>query len=81
MKLAERLVRIKEEMDNKDVSEIKKIKEAMDYIKNEKWSKDSEKMKEAMDKMKDLSEMDDELAKDMMEYIDEACSKYEGYKK
>lgn len=58
------------------------IAEMVTYIKEKNWSSDKEMMKEAMKCMEKMCEQadSDDQAKDMLEYMDKACEKYE-YKK
>lgn len=51
--------------------------ELVDFVKNENWSQDPEKMQQALEAIKKIAESDDEDAKLMIEALDDASSEFD----
>lgn len=51
--------------------------ELVDFVKNENWSQDPEKLDKALEAMKKIAESDDEDAKLMIEALDDASTEFD----
>lgn len=65
-----------ENSEQKPVSEMEPS-EMVDFIKNENWSQDPEKLDQVLEAIKKIHECDDEDAKLMVEALDDASSEFD----